>query len=100
MGLLNFIACVLGSEKALKKANRATLSSLNKKITALRREEYAKKYRQRQKYDRYANYLLSDRWKRKRQKVLKRDKHRCVHCGARATQVHHTQYAERRGTEP
>ncbi len=40
--------------------------------------------------DYYRNeYLKSDAWKRKRYVVLKRDNWRCVHCGARATQVHH-----------
>jgi hypothetical protein len=40
-------------------------------------------------------YLSSDDWKRKRALVLKRDKYRCVYCGARATQVHHKQYARK-----
>jgi hypothetical protein len=46
-------------------------------------------------------YLKSDDWKRKRAVVLKRDSYRCVHCGARATQVHHKRYARRNiGREP
>ena len=46
-------------------------------------------------------YLTSDDWKRKRALVLKRDSYRCVYCGARATQVHHKQYARRNiGREP
>ena len=46
-------------------------------------------------------YLNSDDWKRKRALVLKRDNHRCVYCGSRATQVHHKQYARRNiGREP
>jgi hypothetical protein len=46
-------------------------------------------------------YLKSDDWKRKRAVVLKRDRYRCVHCGARATQVHHKKYARRNiGREP
>ena len=48
-----------------------------------------------------STYLNSDDWKRKRALVLKRDNYRCVHCGARATQVHHKQYARRNiGKEP
>jgi 5-methylcytosine-specific restriction endonuclease McrA len=39
-------------------------------------------------------YLKSDAWKRKRYVVLKRDKWRCVYCGSRANQVHHTRYAK------
>lgn len=46
-------------------------------------------------------YLKSDEWKRKRYVVLKRDNWCCVHCGARATQVHHKAYAPRNiGKEP
>jgi len=46
-------------------------------------------------------YLKSDDWKRKRALVLKRDKHRCVYCGMRASQVHHKRYAPRNiGREP
>jgi 5-methylcytosine-specific restriction endonuclease McrA len=40
------------------------------------------------------NYLKSDAWKRKRYVVLKRDNWRCLYCGGRATQVHHTKYAK------
>lgn len=47
------------------------------------------------------DYLKSDDWKRKRWVVLKRDGHRCVYCGGKATQVHHKQYARRNiGREP
>ena len=46
-------------------------------------------------------YLKSEAWKRKRFVVLKRDNWRCVYCGERATQVHHTRYAKRNiGKEP
>ena len=41
----------------------------------------------------YHDYLRTDDWKRKRYLVLKRDRWRCVYCGARATQVHHREYA-------
>ena len=52
--------------------------------------------------DYYRNvYLKSEEWKRKRYVVLKRDKWRCLYCGGRATQVHHTRYAKRNiGKEP
>ena len=39
-------------------------------------------------------YLKSDAWRRKRYVVLRRDNWRCVYCGAKATQVHHTRYAK------
>jgi len=53
-----------------------------------------KTYRKRRR-DYYRNvYLKSDAWKRKRYVVLKRDNWRCVYCGGRATQVHHTRYAK------
>ncbi len=46
-------------------------------------------------------YLKSDAWKRKRYVVLKRDNWLCVHCGARATEVHHKRYAKKNiGKEP
>jgi 5-methylcytosine-specific restriction endonuclease McrA len=51
--------------------------------------------------DYYRDYLQSDEWKRKRYVVLKRDNWRCVYCGGRATQVHHTKYAKYNiGREP
>lgn len=51
--------------------------------------------------DYYRNeYLHSEAWDRKRYVVLKRDNWRCVHCGARATQVHHRKYARNIGREP
>ena len=46
-------------------------------------------------------YLNSDEWNRKRYVVLKRDKWRCMYCGAPATQVHHKKYARKNiGKEP
>jgi len=51
--------------------------------------------------DYYRDYLKSDEWKRKRYVVLKRDNWRCVYCGGRASQVHHTKYARYNiGREP
>ncbi|SDF09706.1 hypothetical protein SAMN05421825_1030 [Epilithonimonas hungarica] len=52
--------------------------------------------------DYYRNvYLKSEAWQRKRYVVLKRDNWRCVYCGAKATQVHHTRYAKYNiGKEP
>lgn len=52
--------------------------------------------------DYYNNvYLKSDPWQRKRYVVLKRDHWRCVHCGSKATQVHHTRYTKFKiGKEP
>jgi 5-methylcytosine-specific restriction endonuclease McrA len=52
--------------------------------------------------DYYRNvYLKSDAWQRKRYVVLRRDNWRCVYCGGRATQVHHTRYAKYNiGREP
>lgn len=52
--------------------------------------------------DYYRNvYLKSEAWQRKRYVVLKRDNWRCVYCGGRATQVHHTKYAKYNiGREP
>jgi 5-methylcytosine-specific restriction endonuclease McrA len=59
-----------------------------------------KKRKKRRTYYR-DTYLNSDDWKRKRALILKRDNYRCVYCGARATQVHHKQYAPQNiGREP
>jgi len=59
------------------------------------------KGRQRRKEHYRQNVLTSDLWKRKRWVVFKRDGGRCVHCGARASQVHHRKYAKRNiGREP
>jgi 5-methylcytosine-specific restriction endonuclease McrA len=59
-------------------------------------------YKRKQRRDYYNNtYLKSDAWARKRYVVLKRDNWRCVYCGGRATQVHHTKYAKYNiGKEP
>lgn len=47
----------------------------------------------------YRAYLLSDRWRKKRQRRLKLDKHRCVRCGSKTQlEIHHKTYA-RRGHE-
>jgi hypothetical protein len=61
---------------------------------------FEKKRKQRKGY--YSNvYLRSNDWQRKRYVVLKRDNWTCVHCGGRATQVHHKRYARRNiGKEP
>lgn len=47
-----------------------------------------------QRTERYHQDLKSEDWKRKRFVVLRRDNWQCVHCGARATQVHHKRYAK------
>jgi 5-methylcytosine-specific restriction endonuclease McrA len=61
---------------------------------------WEKKRKQRKKYYN-EEYLQSDDWKRKRYVVLKRDNWTCVHCGHRASQVHHKRYARRNiGKEP
>ena len=51
--------------------------------------------------DRYAEYLKSDEWQRKRYVVFKRDNWKCQYCGAKATEVHHLKYAKYQiGKEP
>src|SRR5689334_4847946 len=73
------------------------LKSAESWLKARQREQRLK---QRQTYYR-VEYLKSDDWQRKRAVVLKRDKHRCVYCGTRASQVHHKRYAPRNiGREP
>lgn len=66
----------------------------------INRLSFARKRKQRRDYYRKV-YLKSDEWKRKRYVVLKRDNWTCIHCGSRATQVHHMKYAKHQiGKEP
>jgi 5-methylcytosine-specific restriction endonuclease McrA len=66
----------------------------------LKGRKHEQRRKQRQTYYR-VEYLKSDAWQRKRAVVLKRDKHLCVYCGTRASQVHHKRYAPRNiGREP
>ena len=69
-------------------------------VSLLNRRRFTRERERRRDY--YRNvYLKSDDWQRKRYVVLKRDNWRCVYCGARATQVHHTKYAKYNiGKEP
>jgi len=69
-------------------------------VAVFKRLLFEVKRKHRREY--YRNvYLKSDKWKRKRYVVLKRDNWRCVHCGEHATQVHHKRYAKKNiGKEP
>jgi len=83
-----------------------TANTNNKhRTTNLKEDEFISDYLSRillPRREYYRNvYLKSEAWKRKRYLVLKRDNWRCVYCGGRATQVHHTRYAKRNiGKEP
>lgn len=51
------------------------------------------KYVPEEHYEAYALYLKSPEWHSLRREVLKRDKHRCVDCGAMGKlQAHHIHY--------
>ncbi|MHA7843015.1 MAG: HNH endonuclease [Winogradskyella sp.] len=65
-------------------------------------KRYTWKKQREARRDYYRNvYLKSDAWQRKRYVVLRRDNWKCVYCGKRATQVHHTRYAKYNiGKEP
>jgi 5-methylcytosine-specific restriction endonuclease McrA len=67
-----------------------------------RAKKYFRERNRKKRRDWYRNvYLKSDDWRRKRYVVLKRDNWTCVSCGAKATQVHHTQYLGKNlGKEP
>jgi 5-methylcytosine-specific restriction endonuclease McrA len=41
---------------------------------------------------RYIEYLQSDEWARKRDRILRRDRNRCRKCGSPADDVHHKTY--------
>jgi len=59
-----------------------------------------KKLTNKEWWEKYRIYLKSSKWEKKRQKVLKRDKHRCRHRGwiffrckeTKNLQVHHITY--------
>ncbi len=40
----------------------------------------------------YQKYLKSEKWKQKRNTILKKAGYRCRRCGTRATEVHHENY--------
>ena len=40
----------------------------------------------------YSSYIRSPKWKQMRDRVLSRDKGKCVDCGDVATQIHHQTY--------
>lgn len=45
-------------------------------------------------YDEYQSYLRSSKWRNLRKKAIKRDGHRCTHCGyIGKLDVHHVHYA-------
>lgn len=86
-----------GSSVKENKASNATTFSLNNILdlgSLFNRWQFDEKRKRRRDYYR-GEYLISDAWKRKRFVVLRRDNWRCVRCGARAAQVHHTRYAKR-----
>ncbi|HEV2714433.1 MAG TPA: hypothetical protein VGU64_04160 [Terriglobales bacterium] len=57
--------------------------------------------RKQQLASRRDEYRKSDEWQRKRALILKRDKYRCVYCGARASRIHHKHDSPRNiGSEP
>lgn len=46
-------------------------------------------------YSSYREYLSSERWKKIRLRVLRKDNFVCRSCGCHATQVHHSRYDKR-----
>lgn len=85
----SLIGALLGAVFSIKLVEAAAKSWL-----CDRRKQQRKQY-----YNEY--YLDSEQWQRKRALVLKRDRFKCVFCGARATQVHHNRYARKNlGREP
>lgn len=51
-------------------------------------------YIMKQRKEKYADLLLSDKWMEKRIKVFKRDGYKCQHCGINKNlNCHHTYYA-------
>lgn len=65
------------------------------KLRQIRIKEYNEKREQRKNefFREYSEYLNSNKWRLKREKVLERDKYLCQACLTRkATQVHHISY--------
>lgn len=54
--------------------------------------------KRKQRQSQYKSYLKSNRWKSKRNRIMKKSGGRCRLCGKTATHVHHETY-RRRGRE-
>jgi hypothetical protein len=50
-------------------------------------------------YNSYKHYLDSPAWRAIRKERFEWDQYKCVHCGNKASQVHHKKYPGRLGTE-
>lgn len=59
----------------------------------------ARKTRRDLRKTQYSKYLESSTWRKIRARVLKRDKHKCLACGAKAEVVHHVRYPAILGQE-
>ncbi|MEJ8756808.1 hypothetical protein WG947_07380 [Pontibacter sp. H259] len=80
----------------LKQAFREKEKLLIQQLNGLVKRYYFKRHVQtKEKWfaEEYDEYLNSDKWKRKRLKVLRRDEYLCQACSTRkAVQVHHKSY--------
>jgi len=90
-----------GSKQREKKKSDDRLRKYMQKLE--QKELLEKNYLQGKTRKQFYNdvYLKSDAWQRKRAFILKRDKWRCIYCGAKAVEVHHTKYCKNQiGKEP
>ena len=85
--------------KSLNRSSRSSNNSYKDSSDNFLSDLILRTFRSRRSYYRMV-YLKSNAWQRKRYLVLKRDNWCCVHCGRRATQVHHKKYARKIGKEP
>jgi len=72
---------------------------LKKKPEAPKKPNKKKRKFKRVLYDDYYEFIKSKTWYEIRKPVLKRDKNKCVHCGAKARDVHHKWYSRPFGKE-
>ena len=79
----------------MKKYNDSSRAQANRAMS--RGRPYKPKKYKRRKQE-YQQYLKSDRWKEKRDRIIKKAGGKCRFCGKPATAVHHETY-KRRGRE-
>ena len=86
----------------MKRGGKPRLSGglVSRKANSLTSQSHKRKHKKTrsERKQEYGKYLESDRWKEKRDRILKKAGGKCRFCGKPATAVHHETY-KRRGRE-